>query len=63
VRRRLLLRVIMVGVMSLGMRVRCILRPVRVVWGVGLMCVIRMGRLRLGIGGWMGDVLIYFCFV
>jgi len=31
VRRLLLLRVIMVGVMNLGMRARCTLRPVRIV--------------------------------
>jgi len=49
---KLLLRAIMAGVMSLGMKGRFTLRPVPVVWGVGLMCGIRMGRLRLGIGGW-----------
>ena len=56
-RSKLLLRAIMAGVMSLGIRVRCTLRPVRIVWGVGLMCPRRVGLLRLGIEGWIPEFL------
>ncbi len=42
----------MVWAMSLGTRGRCTLGPVPIVWPVGLMCGIRMGHWRLGIGGW-----------